>query len=487
MEQFTGEVPAHGEQFHAEQSTGPPWVNFFRMLGQNKAFPKPDAANDEWQSFVQAVLICPISIVIIGVVLSAALLCFLCCGRSRDRSRQQVLRPPSSKPLLCVAVFTFAAIVVSSLACWSTGIRSFSTANEQLSHAVTDLDSAKTTGNKLNATGTDMLQQLDALYAMCPATTRQLIKSQLDPTVTQLDTALASLSAYTENVSALAKRLDDVQSSSDEAFTLAAAGLALPMVFVTAACLVIFLAALVTRGCGGASMARCNDCCLMRLGSIFITGSVLFAVAVAASETAAGTFTGSFCHDVDTNVLLYAQNAFGANSKEFVATSFYITGVGTNPLNQTLTESRASVNQAQEKFLQLDKEYQMAIALRPDLACKDKNGKAWTANATLADIAQLGAGIDDAKILVSRPNIYPYYDKVVHVDACGTVLAGLGGLVVCQLLVGLLCLPVLAIVSASFFTNWAAWKEATAGHFLRGGNPEVHLVVGGSQVEATPV
>ena len=42
------------------------------------------------------------------------------------------------------------------------------------------------------------------------------------------------------------------------------------------------------------------------------------------------------------------------------------------------------------------------------------------------------------------------------------LLIGLGWLVVCQLIVGLCCLPALAVMSASFFTRWAAWKDSLA-------------------------
>jgi len=260
----------------------------------------------------------------------------------------------------------------------------------------------------------------------------------------------------------MAKRLHDVQNESVAFGVFTALSLALPTVLVTACCLVILLAVLGTRGCGGSSMARCNDCCLIRLGSIFITLSVFVAAVVAASECLVGVVSSSFCRNVDPNVLAYAQDVFGSNSTEYKASYYYITGLGDNPLNETLVQGKIQIAKANTTFADLEQKYGTTIRSQ----CQG-----WTAAPITQDLGEIYGGLEVASSRVSRGAVYPYYKAVVQDDMCTTVIAGLGWLVVCQLIVGLCCLPALAVMSASFFTRWAAWKDSLAT-----GNPEVFLI-----------
>merc|ERR1712187_739272 len=104
-------------------------------------------------------------------------------------------------------------------------------------------------------------------------------------------------------------------------------------------------------------MAKCNNCCLIRLGSVFIVLTVLVAAVVAASECAFCIVTSSFCHHADKNVLSYAQKAFGTSTDEYGAVRFYITGEETNPINQLLSDGKAELVEANTKLNDLVKQY----------------------------------------------------------------------------------------------------------------------------------
>merc|ERR1712178_264609 len=195
------------------------------------------------------------------------------------------------------------------------------------------------------------------------------------------------------------------------------------MVCVTLALLVITVAVLATRGCGGSGMARCNDCCLIRFGSIFIALAVLLAVTVAGGETATGVVIGSFCENIDTNVLAWAKHGMG-DSPSFHATNYYLTGAGDNPLERPLLDAKSSLTHANETLSSMYTQYGAQI----QVACSG-----WTATAAFKDVNDISDGIAAGEDLISRRNVYPYYNEVVTKDVCSTVIASIGWLVIVQL------------------------------------------------------
>jgi len=448
------------------------WVRLFRWLGRNAKFPPPNDSDENVRSFVQTTITIPVIIIVLGFLIAFVLFVYLCCCHRANHRNRPV--KPSSKPVLILAIVAFAVMTIATFGCWATGGQSFNTAKDQLSHAVVDLKSATTQGNKLNATGSAILKHLDLLYASCPAAAIATLKAQLDPTVKDLKTYIAQINQYTAEVAPLASKLHDVHSHSKETGALIASGLALPMLLVGASCIIIFLAVLATRGCGGSGMAKCNDCCLIRLGSLFIASSVFLAAAISGSEMYVGVVTGVFCTNADANVLSYAKNAFGNSSVEYEAASYYIIGAGVNPLNKTLFDAGQMVRKSNKTFMDMEQQYGTLI----QSVC---NG--WTATEINQGMHDISADIAIGLQLVNVDNIYPYYDEIIHEDMCETVVGGLGWLVVCQLLVGLLCLPALAMMSASFFTRWAVWKETLSTGFLAA--PEVYVI--DSVVEAREV
>jgi hypothetical protein len=365
----------------------------------------------------------------------------------------------------------FAAIGLGSFACWVSGGQSFNTAIDQLNRAAKDMDSAVTTGKTLNSTGQSMLKELDKLNTQCSPEVLALIEPQLAPTVAQLKQFLLQISQYIESVSPLSTRIDDVQGDTGDLGWVSALVFALPLGLVAAGCVIIFLAVMATRGFGGAGMARCNDCCLTRCGSPLITLAVFIAAIIAAAECAFGVAAASFCSNADENVLAYSQNFFGADTDQQIALTYYVTGTGSNPYNSMLIEGKDSINEANDTFASLDI-YEEAIKANCD---------GWTKAGVMQDIQQIDPEIDSALVLISRENIYPYYDTLMHDDMCSTVIVGLGWLVVCQLVVGLIFLPVLSLLSASFFTKWAAWQESVQTGLLQNPN-EVYIIE--SQVNA---
>jgi len=437
------------------------WVDLFRILGGKAKFPEPEASQEELNAWIQDVGIVPGLIILLGIIISMVLfICLCCCRREREDARGRPMKP-SSKPVLILAILTAAVIVISYIGCWDKAGSSYNTAKEQLDDAAVDLNSANTQATSLYTLGKSILTQLNLLKTQCPAPVYAQIQTQIAPAEKELEDFLPTIQGFGGNVSGLNAQLKTLQSDFDENSPLLALLLATPMLFVSGACAIVVSALMLTRGCGGASFARCNDCCLIRLGGIFISLSVLIAGLVAGGEAALGTAGGSLCTDVDYNILGWAQSVFPGNSTLYQATSYYISDVGANPLSKTLDDASLSLSDANGQFKQLNATYGPVIK-------QQCNG--WSAEPVLADMTTINGSMAVARSLVSRKNIYPYYKNVMHDDMCSTVIAGLGWLVSCQLVVGLLFLPALSVMSGTFFSRWAAFKEAEFQGLLQAGS-----------------
>jgi hypothetical protein len=371
---------------------------------------------------------------------------------------------PSSKPVLCVAVLALAVTIVGSFVCYGTGGESFQTAQEQLKGILKDFNSAVDQGTGIGTSGTDILNRFDTLKQACPAIyagVDALCNSCISQTITQLDASIMEVRKFTDDVAPLAKNLTDVVTNSDDVGVVAAVAFAVPMLLVTFSCFIILSAILATRGCGGSCMARCNDCCLMRLGSLFIALSILLAAIVAAVETGSGTVIGSYCQDTDSNTLAYAKWGLGGTSVEYEAASFYVTGVsssGVNPLEQLLNEASAALSSAKGELGKIDNTTRALLKVQCD---------GWDVQPVYQDIDSADAYITVGKRLVSRDNVYPYYQNLFQNDTCDTVITGLGWLVIIQLVVGLLLLPAVSCMASAFFAKWEVWQESQSAGLLQ--------------------
>jgi hypothetical protein len=431
-------------------STSSAWVDMFRWLGLGVKFPLPEASGSEVRHFANAVALVPLIMIVIGLVVALTTLVGLCCCCKRSARDRPV--KPSSLPILSFAIFTFAFIGASSLVCLATGNSSYTSAVHELDRASSDIYSAVTTGKTLNSTGEAMLKSLTALQQKCPDIwNNPFAHPQLAELQDQIATYKQKVATFTTYVEPIANATSIVQEHHELLGGFLTASLALPMVLVSITCFCIISAVVSVRCCGGSDLARCCDICCFKLGGSCVSFAVLIAVVVASAQVALGIAMSSFCANADESVLGYAKYDLGANSTEFKTAAYYITdGAGENPIMTELNSAQSYLEQANASFAQFD-------ALWPliKVSCSD-----WNPNDIEQDLTTVETGVLDAKKIVDLKNIYPYYDEIVHENACGTVISSLGFLVIFQLAGGMLLLPVMATASASFFKRWAAWKES---------------------------
>lgn len=431
-----------------QQYTAGVWVRFFDWLGGELDFPVPRASEAVWQNFGISASIVPLCVATLGLLIALFALVGLCCCCSRSRAPAQ--RKPSSKPVICLALLSAVFLVVGVSSCLSIGGRSFRTAEEQLDNAAQALASARRQGLLLNSTGSAILKRLDNITRVCDPHAVATIKPQLDTLTQEVTTYVGEVQNYTEAISPLQEKLADVQSRSDDIKMSSGAALALPMILIMVACATIVSVVLMTRCFGGPGMARCNDCCFLRLGSSCISLAILLAATFSAAEVAFGIGSSAFCKDVDRHVLSYSESYFGEASIEFKAISHYISGVPLeNPFSAELQQATTQVANASQTIQFLESNY--ADLLRD--ACQG-----WTAAPIVAELGIVQNGVQSCMDLLNYTSIYPYYQQTVHEDFCGTVITGLGWLSGLQVLAGFLCLPALAASARSFFTKLVVWR-----------------------------
>jgi hypothetical protein len=357
------------------------------------------------------------------------------------------LTKPSSKIVIGLAVFIFVFIGVSSLICLASGNESYSNAEDELDRAAKDLNIAASTGKAMNATGSKMLISLVSLQQECPKvySSTPAVSTFKD----QIATYQKAISDFTSYVAPIATNATNLSDDHDFIGTFLSLSLASPMVLVGVTSLCILLGVVSARWCGGSDMAKCCDVCCLRIGSSCISFAILIAAVVAATQVAIGIGLSTFCKNADYNTVLYARDAFGADSRQFKSVKYYITQTGNNPIMDELDTANKTLVEASETFTAIEK-------IWPQV--KVVSGCDWSTSTISDGLKSINNGLEASKQIISFQNIHQYYHEILQENACGSVISSLGFLVVFQLIGGLCLLPVMATTSASFFKRWELWK-----------------------------
>jgi len=205
------------------------------------------------------------------------------------------------------------------------------------------------------------------------------------------------------------------------------------------------------------------------LAGVFAGIAVFSACSASSALLGLGQRAGSFCREPDANALvLLSDTASLTGAQQFVGTvgKFYLQGEGENPIVAQLIEAKARSTALGVTFAKhaqvLD-----TVSLLCDAVKKS------SLNSTVAALDHLAY---KDLILVSKPAMSDLYHRALHVGFCGPPLEATALLIVCQLLVGLCCLPLLAALARPFVGHGALPDDAAsgAGAHLGYGEPRLH-------------
>jgi len=422
----------HGDTAWVKPYLEVPWVTVLSKLAP--LFPPAESAasSEAWYSFASRCSIPSAVVVLVGACAALAVLI-----RSCIRAGRRPTRRPSSKPVICTSILTLllvAAGILAYLAVGGAGTMRVNHAVQEIGSVLDDVATARARGIELKQAGDGIAQAFQQILRECPAET------QLNETLGQeVDRYQAQSARYMEYLDGLPGHLSD--HAKNQLFL--AAGMVFfsvlgPLALVVLCCVAIFAVVCATRGANGGG--RCSNCCIHGFGAALVTPVVLVVTAVAAGELGAGVALGAFCRDADTNALTVIRQ-LGDETLYNISRS-YIDG-GVNPLTEALWQGSDSANAT---IAQLEKE-----VVRLECAPNATDLLARSAKSTRAPF-------DDLRRLLDPAHVYPLYEAAVHDFACTKVVSGLGWLSLSQLVVGVLCLPVLACMADRFFDRWVAWR-----------------------------
>lgn len=403
------------------------WVHFLQQLGPD--FPSPDASEAEWKRFVLKCIIAPAIVLAVGVVVSFCVLCCVCSCSSGDRRRA---RQRSSVPTSCAGLLALLLIVVGTIVYWQTGTRAAQTAEEQLDRAYGDASTAQQQGVTLQTLGADILSDLDSIAPACPESARDIVKSQVDPVRDQIKSYTTEVDRFVTDIQPMPGKLAQVKDKGEDATRVIAVGLLLPMALVLVSCFSVVLAVCLTR------TGRCAGFCVCFLGPLLLVPTILVLTVAAAVQLQVGIVASSFCENADTNAVDYVGHVAGNQSLAYELSRYYIIGQGNNSLLEELRGASQELQSAQVKTQQFG-------ALLGQY-CPD-----WKRLPQLmGSLEQAQVSIQKGEALLAPSNVFPYYEQAVREDACKTVIVGLGWLVLFQVLVGLLCLPLVTCYATTY-------------------------------------
>eukprot|EP00403_Amphidinium_massartii_P011245 CAMPEP_0178423724 /NCGR_PEP_ID=MMETSP0689_2-20121128/27834_1 /TAXON_ID=160604 /ORGANISM="Amphidinium massartii, Strain CS-259" /LENGTH=476 /DNA_ID=CAMNT_0020045323 /DNA_START=12 /DNA_END=1442 /DNA_ORIENTATION=+ len=421
------------------------WVKAFAKLGPD--FPLPNAPTSEWESFVQQCSYVPVGFMMLGLVATLAILfcpCFrTCCAHCSFRDERGPPRRPSPTNPLCVGFFTLVLLGFGMVAYLQTGAQATLTARHQIGYLVEDLRGLTDASSQLNATAEALRTNLESLPPLCSAVARDQVQNAVDQTVDSLSKYQVDVAEYAEYSSIVLHDVDEVHKYFHWFGAAVGFFASLPLIWVVICCILEGLAVCC------AQTGRCTRLFLCVMTPCIFAPTVLVVALTSAAQMWTGVTVSSFCKDVDSNTLAWVQHATGENSTVYAFTEYYLTDNGTNPIIAELEEAHEQLEAVNSSAASLE-----GLAA---LYCPS-----WSGNPELvADLNKASDLIQGAEDMIGYSRVHQYYNVAVRRDACGTVIIGLGWLVLAQVIVGLCMLPLLTCASDEYLHKRARWHART--------------------------
>lgn len=450
------------------------------LLGEDgaDAIATVPAEGNEWYIYTQSNGPLATFVATIGILLAAGTALNLCRPAPAPKT-------VDSRPQLCAGIILLLFFWVSAFISLRAGLNGYAQgagaaaeAGAAVSRVQEDLEVMNATAASLEfglTSLTDTCQELDELVR------RSFGGQQVEAIHMLQNGAAGELLAYRGIVARLqpgmhilAKLLNEVATRMALWPTLLLYCFLAP-VKLTAVLIIAFLALNFARGVNSDLAASIDSVGMGRLAGAFAAAVVLSSCYSAAALLGLAQKAGCFCRDPDVSSLdLAGSTAVIMGAEQFVMNvgNFYIHGTGQNPLVTELVEAKARSDSLSVTFGENAKVLD-TMSLLCDAVKKD------SLNSTVVALNHLA--FKDLT-LIGKPAMYDLYHQAVHVGFCGSPLEATGLLIVCQLLVGLCCLPLLAALARPFVGHGALRMDtfvATKGRTVE------HMGGGESLLEAT--
>ena len=270
---------------------------------------------------------------------------------------------------------------------------------------------------------------LDRLYSECPATTHEFLGPSITQRKRELEVGRAALARLEGMLQGLPNLLDTLVHAS-RSLVVSLAGLQILslvslIVCLASAGLVVFLA----ESSGPKLAKRCSCCQLPCLASVLFAPVLILVAGCAAAELFLAVFSSAMCRQPELAVLNFAQGELGT-SPALNLTMEYLHNESTNGAVDSLQVLHTQLSSLDEWVIT----YGEAI---------ERSCPAWNVANVSQNLRAMIAELQTAKAFLDPTRVSPQWIRL-HDLLCNAGISDLIRLILINLLLGLLCLPLLA-------------------------------------------
>jgi len=429
-----------------------PWVNLLAQIAPS--FPPPPEGTGPWyrdptfETFEAKCATVPLVLILLGITIAFIVLCCPTDVPIGRRRKTTCLRCKGGMTL----VLSFLGLAIYVVWGW----QGYSSVKRHLGLLAADVDKAVSSGNNIERLGA---QAVDTFNASLPSCSEEM-QLYLMPMQSHMDDLVAAIEEYNEDIQNIPEHLhlaeqflDDLPHQQFHFKSLSIPGLGMaapiaPLLIVVLGVLFLIANVKITAcvranccACFNVCFARIELCFLRKIGTLVFAPMIVLVATAAAVEIGGASALGSFCQNVDSNMLEYIHRLSGNTS--FEVSRYYIQGNCSNPLLERVQNANTTLQQVVQEVGQ--------TKTKIEAACADKG----LVDNILMELSAMQEPISDLQVLLSAQHMYPYYVTMVHEKACGSMVAGLGWLVSLQYLIGVICLPLLICAADTYFQEQA--------------------------------
>eukprot|EP00933_Yihiella_yeosuensis_P036285 TRINITY_DN30018_c0_g1_i1.p1 TRINITY_DN30018_c0_g1~~TRINITY_DN30018_c0_g1_i1.p1 ORF type:complete len:556 (+),score=69.47 TRINITY_DN30018_c0_g1_i1:196-1668(+) len=361
-----------------------------------------------------------------------------CC---HPRQKTYCSRKVSGILLLGVSCTTFFVIVGSSAWISLTSAESYNLTVEDLTRVDREANYADKVCRDLEQTGVRALAGVGELVNTCPSHVQPMLQQVLKKP-SKLGNGYMKTVRYTGSIVRLMPGLvDELRRVIVITGQTAVVVLAAPPLLALLTMLVVGVAAfLAPRRESGKSVClhRSADFCIALVPLL-----IVIIIAAAALQLTIGSTIASVCPATPELGVSYTKHMFGFDSPAFTLTRYYLQGKGDNTCLQVIGKADVLL----EGLVRDMKQYSVGMSQ----ACPE-----WTAvnKKLLSDLARVRQSLEVGKQLLSPYSIYDYYIQTWRSNLCGAILDVLGLAALSNIMLGFLCLPMLAVAASSYLSHY---------------------------------
>lgn len=432
------------------------WVWIFAALGQDGPIPYTRFGSPEWMDYLYTVSIPSVLLLLVGGFICLTLTINLWCCRPKATGQM-----PSLGHLQCTACIGFLGLWFAAFMCIGRGGYTFDLMERSVSRLQPEIELVAHKIEKMNPGFLNAAIWMSSWQKSClgwklmqPHLSQHILElnDKMASTLNNISATMYSLDKELRDVPALVKRYKrEIKEFHAKHMTLIRCAALSPTLLAS----VVVLFIVITVSCEarrGSHAARVTNFIVLDLGAIPIAVVIALMTILSAAVLLTGVTVGGYCRHVDSNTInIVSATQEGTRTSDMTGfAQYYLTGY---PQNNSIVQSLKMVQNVVKPLSQNTMIINPALDLL-GLWCK-RVGKAQLAR--LVDEAM--TDIDLVLPLVKRSYLYSYYDEIVVRGICGQFVGSLGWFMTCQIMAGMVLLPVIAVQSHRYLLEAADAEE----------------------------